>query len=139
MGHHIAELENLSFVPAQAKLDPGMEAIVVVAAAAAGFVAVVEDGVLAPCSAAPIPSWHLEDCRLPCQQKPWESCMEGSRRSKTSSACLALSFVALIVVTLVESSLPLASVCLLRPWRATSSSSILLHLAIAVVELAVVP
>jgi hypothetical protein len=65
--------------------------------------------------------------------------MEGFRRSETSSACLALSFVALIVVTLVESSLPLASVCLLRPWRATSSSSILLHLAIAEVELVVVP
>jgi hypothetical protein len=135
----MAELENLSFVPAQAKLDPGMEAIVVVVVVAAGFVAAVEDGVLAPCSAAPIPSWHLEDCRLPYQQKPWESCMEGFRHSKTSSACLALSFVALIVVTLVESSLPLASVCLLPPWRATSSSSILLHLAIAVVELAVVP
>jgi hypothetical protein len=136
VGQHMAELENLSFVPVQAKLDPGMEAIVV---AAAGFVAVAEVGVLAPCSAAPIPSWHLEDCRLPCQQKPWGSCMEGCRRSKTSSACLALSFVALIAVTLVEFSLPLASVCLLRPWRATSSSSILLPLAIAAVELAVAP
>ena len=111
----MAELENLSSVPAQAKLDPGMEAVVVVVVAAAGFVAVVEDGVLAPCSAAPIPSWHLEDCRLPCQRKPWESCMEGFRRSETSSACLALSFVALIVVTLVESSPPLAFVYLLRP------------------------
>lgn len=130
----MAGLENLSSVPARAKFGPAREVI-----AAAEFAAVVGDGELVPCSVAPILSWHLGDCHLPCQQKPWESCREECLRSMMSSAYLARSFVALVEVTLVESSLPLAFVCLLRPWHATNSSSILLPLAIAVVEQATVP
>lgn len=38
-----------------------------------------------------------------------------------------------------ESSLPLASFCLLRPWHEASFSLIPLHLAIAVEEQAIVP
>jgi len=132
----MAELENLSFVPALAMLDLARE---VVAAAAAGFAAVVGDDELVPCNAAPILNSHLEGCHHPCQQRPWESCMEECLHSKKSSACLARSFVALVAATLVESSPPLAFVYLLRPWHATSSSSILLPLAIAVVVLATVP
>jgi hypothetical protein len=130
----MAGLENLSSVPARAKFDPAREVI-----AAAEFAAVVGDGELVPCSVGPILSWHWGDCPLPCQQKPWESCREECLHSMMSSAYLARSFVALVEVTLVESSLPLAFVCLLRPWHATNSSSIPLPLAIAVVEQATVP
>lgn len=55
-----------------------------------------------------------------------------------SSAYLARSSFALTVAILASSSLPLASACPLRPWRATNSSLILRHLAIAVEELVAV-
>ena len=115
------------------------EAIAAAAAAAVGFVVAVGDGVLAPCSVVPILSWHSEDCHLPFQQKPWESCTVECLRSVMFLAYPARSSVAPVSATLVESFLPLASVCLLQPWHATSFSWILLPLAIAVVELAAVP
>jgi hypothetical protein len=132
---HMAGLENLSFAPARAMLGPAREVIVAVAE----FAAVVGDGELVPYSVGPILSWHLGGCRLPCQQKPWGSCREECLHSMMFSAYLARSFVAPVVVTLDESSLPLVFVCLLQPWHATNSSSILLPLAIAVVEQATVP
>lgn len=51
------------------------EAVVVVAAAEFGSVAVV-DGVV-PCGVVPILSLHLADFHRPFQQIPWESCMAG--------------------------------------------------------------
>jgi hypothetical protein len=108
---HMAELENLSFAPAPAMFGLVRE----VTAAAAGFVAVVGDGGLVPCNVAPILSSRSGGCRLPCQRKPWESCREECLHSMMSSACLARSFFALVAVTLVESSPPLAFVYLLRP------------------------
>jgi hypothetical protein len=136
--HRMAGLGNLFVAPALVKFGPAREAVAA-AAAVAEFAAVAGDGGLAPCSVAPILSWHLEDYHLPYQQKPWESCTEECLPSKMFSACPARSFVARGAATLVESFLPLASVCLLPPWHATSSSSILLPLAIGVVELATVP
>jgi hypothetical protein len=83
-----------------------------VAAAAAGFVAAEVDG-FAPCNVGPTPSWHLEDCRLPFQQKPSEPCMAVYRHSGKFAAYPALFSVAPDVEILVESSPLPASSCLL--------------------------
>lgn len=60
-----------------------------------------------------------------------------SHQSTMFSAYLAQSSFALIGATLASSSLLLASVCPLRPLHATSSSSILRHLAIVAEELVI--
>lgn len=91
------------------------------------------------CNAAPTLSWHSEDCPLPFQRIPWESCGVEFLQIKMFSAYLARSFVAPTVMLLAESSLLLAFACLPQLWPAANSASSLLHLAIAVEELVIVP
>jgi hypothetical protein len=126
-GLSMAVLENLFSVVALVKYGFVRKAI----AAAAEAVVAVEDDVLAPYNAEPIPSLRLVNCHHPFQQKPWVSYTAVYPQSVKYEAYPVRFYVALAAETLGVSFLPLASAYPPQPLHEANFSLILLHLAIA--------
>lgn len=137
----VEKLERFASTPFSILARDSWEVIAVVGfvAAAVLVVVVVEADESVPYNAVPIPSWRLVDFLHPSQQKPAVSYTVECLRSTTSVTYLTQSSSALIVMTLVESSLLLVFSCPLLTLHAANSSWIPLRPAIVAEEQVVGP